>query len=329
MNNIFTEKGTRDFGYTEIAETLLQNRLNNGTEESFYESIKQRLKDMSRYNEDDVNKWIEFLHKHLENGMDVFFKVDNIDGNNQGVILSQIPTETIYDMKLLDEMNIMSNGDCRDFEAYFIVNLKPDRNDNIELSEVTIVDGVGIERTVKLDNSIVIGYDNLNICENDYDGLEITYAKNTNKEITDISNGDIIGKIFEREQIVENIDFVNSSLAEYDFYITGYKQYGSLAEEKILVIGNFDVDNIDITLKDSNYQNMYKMLESALTELNSENNITPYQIIEKIDQNSKNENIEVKYTHLKRTGEISLNEISLNEVKDEYEKTDNSKDIEL
>lgn len=69
---------------------------------------------------------------------------------------------------------------------------------------------------------------------------------------------------------------------------------------------------------------MYKILESALNELNSEDNITPYQIIEKIDQNSKNENIEIKYTHLKRTGEISLNE-----VKEEYEKTDYKKDIEL
>lgn len=94
-------------------------------------------------------------------------------------------------------------------------------------------------------------------------------------------------------------------------------------DEKTLVITNNEVDNINITLKDSNYQNIYKMLDSALTELNSENNITPYQIIEKIDQHSKNENIEVTYTHLKRTGEISLNE-----VKDEYKKTDDNKDMD-
>lgn len=326
MNNIFTEKGTRDFGYTEIAETLLQNSLNNGTEQSFYESMKGRLSNIPHYTEDDVNKGIELLHKHLENGMDVLFKVDDIDGNNQGIILSQIPTETIYDMKLLDEMNIMSNGDYRDFESYFIVNLKPDSNDNIELSEITIVDSVGIDRTVKLDNSVVIGYDNLKVCGSDYDGLDVIYTKNTDKEITDITNRDIIDKIFEREEIIENIDFVNSSLGEYDFYITGYKEitFFNSPDEKTLVITNNEVDNINITLKDSNYQNIYKMLDSALTELNSENNITPYQIIEKIDQHSKNENIEVTYTHLKRTGEISLNE-----VKDEYKKTDDNKDMEL
>lgn len=323
MNNIFTEKGTKDFGYTEIAETLLQNRLNNGTEQSFYESMKGRLSNIPHYTEDDVNKGIELLHKHLENGMDVLFKVNDIDKDNQGVILSQIPTETIYDMKLLDEMNIMSNGDYRDFEAYFISNFKPDSNDNIELSEITIVDKVGIDRTIKLDNIIVIGYDNLKTCGSDYDGLEVTYAKNTDKEITNISNSDIIGKIFEREEIVENIDFVNYSLAEYDFHISGYK-FNSPAEEKTLIIANFDVDNVNIELNNCNYQNMYKMLESSLNELNSEDNITPYQIIEKIDQISKDENISVKYTHLKRTGEISLNE-----VKDEYEKTDYNKDIEL
>lgn len=255
--------------------------------------------------------------------MDVLFKVDNIDKDNQGVILSQIPTETIYDMKLLDEMNIMSNGDYRDFEAYFIVNVKPDSNDNIELSEITLVDSIGIDKTVKLENNVVLNYDNLKVCGIDYDGIETIYAKNTDKEITDITNRDIIDKIFEREEIVGNIDFVNYSLAEYDFHITGYK-FISPAEEKTLIIGNFDVDNVNIELKDSNYQNMYKMLESSLNELNSEDNIIPYQIIEKIDQNSKNENIEIKYTHLKRTGEINLNE-----VKEEYEKTDYNKDIEL
>lgn len=323
MNDLFMEKGTRDFGYTEIAEALLQNRLNNGTEQSFYEGMEQRLANIPHYTEDDVNKGMELLHKHLENGMDVLFKVDNIDKDNQGVILSQIPTETIYDMKLLDEMNIMSNGDYRDFEAYFIVNVKPDSNDNIELSEITLVDSIGIDRTVKLENNVVLNYDNLKVCGIDYDGIETIYAKNTDKEITDITNRDIIDKIFEREEIVGNIDFVNYSLAEYDFHITGYK-FISPAEEKTLIISNFDVDNINIELNNCNYQNMYKILESALNELNSEDNITPYQIIEKIDQNSKNENIEIKYTHLKRTGEISLNE-----VKEEYEKTDYKKDIEL
>lgn len=235
MNDLFMEKGTRDFGYTEIAEALLQNRLNNGTEQSFYEGMEQRLANIPHYTEDDVNKGMELLHKHLENGMDVLFKVDNIDKDNQGVILSQIPTETIYDMKLLDEMNIMSNGDYRDFEAYFIVNVKPDSNDNIELSEITLVDSIGIDRTVKLENNVVLNYDNLKVCGIDYDGIETIYAKNTDKEITDITNRDIIDKIFEREEIVGNIDFVNYSLAEYDFHITGYK-FISPAEEKTLII---------------------------------------------------------------------------------------------
>ena len=136
------EKGTRDFGYNEIAESLLQNRLNNGTQEVFYKGMEQRLRNIPHYTEDDVNKGIELLHEHLEKGMDILFKVDDINGDNQGIIVSQIPIETIYEMKLFDEMNIMVNGDYRDFESYFIANLKPDRNDNIELSEITIVDSV-------------------------------------------------------------------------------------------------------------------------------------------------------------------------------------------
>ena len=86
----------------------------------------------------------------------------------------------------------------------------------------------------------------------------------------------------------------------------------------------WDVNDVTINLKNDSYQKIYKMLESALSEVNTEKNITPYGIIEKIDQTSKNENVEVKYTHLKRTGEISLNE-----VKNEYEKTDYNKDMEL
>ena len=320
MNNLFMEKGTRDFGYNEIAESLLQNRLNNGTEETFYKGMEQRLRDIPRYTEDDVNKGMELLHKHLENGMDILFKVDDINGDNQGVIVSQIPIETIYEMKLFDEMNIMPNGDYRDFESYFIANLKPDRNDNIELSEITIIDSVGIDRTVKLENNVILGYKNLKVCGNDYDGLEVTYAKNTDKEITDICKVDVIGRIFERQDVVENIDFVNNSLAKYDFHVAGHRLNG----EKTLMIGNYDVDNVTLHLKNDSYQNIYKMLESALSEVNTENNITQYGIIEKIDQTSKNENVEVKYTHLKRTGEISLNE-----VKDEYEKTDYKKDMEL
>lgn len=320
MDKLFMEKGTRDFGYTEIAEALLQNRLNNGTEQSFYEGMEQRLRNIPHYTEDDVNKGLELLHRHLEKGMDILFKVDDIDKNNQGVILSQIPIETIYEMKMLDEMNIMPNGDYRDFEAYFIANLKPDRNDNIELSEITLVDSVGIDRTVKLESNVVLNYDNLKVCGIDYDGIETVYAKNTDKEITDICKFDDINRIFERQDVVENIDFVNNSLAKYDFHIAGHKRDG----EKILIIGNYDVNDVTINLKNDSYQNIYEMLESSLSKLDSENNITPYKIIETIDQNSKNKNIDVKYTHLKRTGEISLNE-----VKDEYEKTDYNKDMEL
>ena len=58
MDKLFMEKGTRDFGYNEIAESLLQNRLNNGTEEAFYKGMEQRLRDIPRYTEDDVNKGI-------------------------------------------------------------------------------------------------------------------------------------------------------------------------------------------------------------------------------------------------------------------------------
>lgn len=37
MDNLFFKTGTRDFGYNEIAESLLENNKNNGTEKDFYE----------------------------------------------------------------------------------------------------------------------------------------------------------------------------------------------------------------------------------------------------------------------------------------------------
>ena len=303
MDKLFMEKGTRDFGYNEIAESLLQNRLNNGTEEAFYKGMEQRLRDIPRYTEDDVNKGIELLHKHLENGMDILFKVDDINGDNQGVIVSQIPIETIYDMKLLDEMNIMPNGDYRDFESYFIANLKPDRNNNIELSEITIVDSVGIDRTIKLDNSVVIGYDNLKVCGTDYDGLEVTYAKNTDKEITDICKVDVIGRIFERQDVVEKIDFVNNSLAKYDFIIEGtYKN-----DNNFINISNLP-NKININITENDIQKVYNVLEKTLTEINLSENMNEYEIASKIIKDCKQEKIDFNYG---------------------YEKTDYNKDMEL
>jgi len=306
MNNLFMEKGTRDFGYNEIAESLLQNRLNNGTEETFYKGMEQRLRDIPRYTEDDVNKGMELLHKHLENGMDILFKVDDINGDNQGVIVSQIPIETIYEMKLFDEMNIMPNGDYRDFESYFIANLKPDRNDNIELSEITIVDSVGIDRTVKFENNVILGYKNLKVCGNDYDGLEVTYAKNTDKEITDICKVDVIGRIFERQDVVENIDFVNNSLAKYDFTIEGtYKN-----DNNFINISNLP-DKININIKENDTQKVYNVLEKTLTEINFTENMNEYEIASKIIKDCKQEKIDFDYEN------------------NMYEKTKNNQDIEL
>ena len=306
MNNLFMEKGTRDFGYNEIAESLLQNRLNNGTEETFYKGMEQRLRDIPRYTEDDVNKGMELLHKHLENGMDILFKVDDINGDNQGVIVSQIPIETIYEMKLFDEMNIMPNGDYRDFESYFIANLKPDRNDNIELSEITIVDSVGIDRTVKFENNVILGYKNLKVCGNDYDGLEVTYAKNTDKEITDICKVDVIGRIFERQDVVENIDFVNNSLAKYDFTIEGtYKN-----DNNFINISNLP-DKININIKENDTQKVYNVLEKTLTEINFTENMNEYEIASKIIKDCKQEKIDFDYEN------------------NMYEKTKNNQDMEL
>lgn len=306
MNNLFMEKGTRDFGYNEIAESLLQNRLNNGTEETFYKGMEQRLRDIPRYTEDDVNKGMELLHKHLENGMDILFKVDDINGDNQGVIVSQIPIETIYEMKLFDEMNIMPNGDYRDFESYFIANLKPDRNDNIELSEITIVDSVGIDRTVKFENNVILGYKNLKVCGNDYDGLEVTYAKNTDKEITDICKVDVIGRIFERQDVVENIDFVNNSLAKYDFTIEGtYKN-----DNNFINISNLP-NKININIKENDTQKVYNVLEKTLTEINFTENMNEYEIASKIIKDCKQEKIDFDYEN------------------NMYEKTKNNQDIEL
>lgn len=306
MDKLFMEKGTRDFGYNEIAESLLQNRLNNGTEEAFYKGMEQRLRNIPRYTEDDVNKGIELLHKHLEKGMDILFKVDDINGDNQGVIVSQIPIETIYEMKLFDEMNIMPNGDYRDFESYFIANLKPDRNDNIELSEITVVDSVGIDRTVKLDDNIILGYKNLTVCGSDYDGLEVTYAKNTDKEITDICKVDVIGRIFERQDVVEKIDFVNNSLAKYDFTIEGnYKN-----DNNFINISNLP-NKININIKENDTQKVYNVLEKTLTEINFTENMNEYEIASKIIKDCKQEKIDFDYE----------NNI--------YEKTKNNQDMEL
>lgn len=306
MDKLFMEKGTRDFGYKEIAESLLQNRLNNGTEEAFYKGMEQRLRNIPRYTEDDVNKGIELLHKHLENGMDILFKVDDINGDNQGVIVSQIPIETIYEMKLFDEMNIMPNGDYRDFESYFIANLKPDRNDNIELSEITVVDSVGIDRTVKLDDNIILGYKNLTVCGSDYDGLEVTYAKNTDKEITDICKVDVINRIFERQDVVEKIDFVNNSLAKYDFTIEGnYKN-----DNNFINISNLP-NKININIKENDTQKVYNVLEKTLTEINFTENMNEYEIASKIIKDCKQEKIDFDYEN------------------NMYEKTKNNQDMEL
>ena len=304
--DIFIEKGTRDFGYNEIAESLLKNNQNNGTEKDFYDGMRKRLENIKGYTEDDVNKGIELLEKHLENGMDILFKVDDINGDNQGVIVSQIPIETIYEMKLFDEMNIMTNGDYRDFESYFIANLKPDRNDNIELSEITIVDSVGIDRTVKLDNNIILGYKNLTVHGSDCDGLEVTYAKNTDKEITDICKVDVIGKIFERQDVVEKINFVNNSLAKYDFTIEGtYKN-----DNNHINISNLPT-NININIKENDIQKVYNVLEKTLTEINFTENMNEYEIASKIIKDCKQEKIDFDYGN------------------NTYEKTKNNEDIEL
>ena len=129
MDKLFMEKGTRDFGYNEIAEALLENNRNNGTEKDFYDGMRKRLENIKGYTEDDVNKGIELLEKHLENGMDILFKIDEPYVNSLNAILSQISKEQIYEMKLIDEMAIMESSYI-DLEANFIGNLKPANSGN-------------------------------------------------------------------------------------------------------------------------------------------------------------------------------------------------------
>ena len=160
MDKLFMEKGTRDFGYNEIAEALLENNRNNGTEKDFYDGMRKRLENIKGYSKDDVDKGMELLQRHLENGMDILFKITDPHSNSLNAILSQINTEQIYEMKLFDEMAIMESSYI-DLEANFIGNLKPANSGNFELDNITLIDNMGVGINIPLEESVVIDCKNL------------------------------------------------------------------------------------------------------------------------------------------------------------------------
>lgn len=172
--DIFVEKGTRDFGYNEIAESLLKNNQNNGTEKDFYDGMRKRLENIKGYSKDDVDKGMELLQRHLENGMDILFKINDPHSNSLNAILSQINTEQIYEMKLFDEMAIMESSYI-DLEANFIGNLKPANSGNFELDNITLIDNLGVGINIPLEESVVI--DNKNLIVSDIEDEDFKSIK--------------------------------------------------------------------------------------------------------------------------------------------------------
>ena len=122
----------------------------------------------------------------------------------------------------------------------------------------------------------------------------------------DICKVDVIGRIFERQDVVENIDFVNNSLAKYDFTIEGtYKN-----DNNFINISNLP-DKININIKENDTQKVYNVLEKTLTEINFTENMNEYEIASKIIKDCKQEKIDFDYEN------------------NMYEKTKNNQDIEL
>jgi hypothetical protein len=315
--DMFIEKGTKDFSYNEIAESLLENNKNNGTEKDFYDSMRKRLENIKGYTEDDVNKGIELLQKHLENGMDILFKIDEPHSNSLNAILSQINTEQIYEMKLLDEMAIMESSYI-DLEANFIGNLKPANSGNFELDNITLIDNLGVGINIPLEDSVVIDCKNLIVLNIEDEDLKMPYAKNTDKPITDIHNNEINKKILDRIDVQEKIEFVNNTLSAYDFEIAGR----STDVDKI-EISNYENLNIVTSLTSDKISNIYDTLDKVCSKI-CQNDMNKYQIIEEISRQCEKDNIEIKYSNFRENKQLTLDE-----VKEAYGKPNNKKELDL
>ena len=315
--DMFIEKGTKDFSYNEIAESLLENNKNNGTEKDFYDSMRKRLENIKGYTKDDVNKGIELLQKHLENGMDILFKIDEPHSNSLNAILSQINTEQIYEMKLLNEMAIMESSYI-DLEANFIGNLKPANSGNFELDNITLIDNLGVGINIPLEDSVVIDCKNLIVLNIEDEDLKMPYAKNTDKPITDIHNNEINKKILDRIDVQEKIEFVNNTLSAYDFEIAGR----STDVDKI-EISNYDNLNIVTSLTSDKISNIYDMLEKVCSKV-CQNDMNKYEIIEEISRQCEKDNIEIEYSNFRKNKQLTLDE-----VKEAYGKPNNKKELDL
>ena len=315
--NMFIEKGTKDFSYNEIAENLLENNKNNGTEKDFYDSMRKRLENIKGYTEDDVNKGIELLQKHLENGMDILFKIDNPHSNSLNAILSQINTEKIYEMKLFDEMAIMESSYI-DLEANFIGNLKPANSGNFELDNITLIDNLGVGINIPLEESVVIDCKNLIVLNIEDEDLKMPYAKNTDKPVTDIFDNEINKKILERIDVQEKIEFVNNTLSAYDFEIAGR----STDVDKI-EISNYDNLNIVTSLTSDKTSNIYDMLDKVCSKV-CQNDMTKYEIIEEISRQCEKDNIEIEYSNFRENKQLTLDEVAK-----AYGKPNNEKELDL
>lgn len=317
MDKLFMEKGTRDFGYNEIAEALLENNKNNGTEKDFYDGMRKRLENIKGYTEDDVNKGIELLEKHLENGMDILFKIDEPYANSLNAILSQINMEQIYEMKLLDEMAIMESSYI-DLEANFIGNLKPANSGNFELDNITLIDNLGVGINIPLEESVVIDNKNLIVLNIEDEDLEMPYAKNTDKPITDVYDNEINKKILERIDVQEKIEFVNNTLSAYDFEIAGR----STDVDKI-EISNYENLNIVTAFTSDKISNIYDMLEKVCSKV-CQNDVKNYELIEEISRQCEKDNIEVEYSNFRTNKQLTLEEVT-----EAYGKPNNEKELDL
>ena len=315
--DIFIEKGTRDFGYNEIAESLLENNKNNGTEKDFYDGMRKRLENIKGYTEDDVNKGIELLEKHLENGMDILFKITDPHSNSLNAILSQINTEQIYEMKLFDEMAIMESSYI-DLEANFIGNLKPANSGNFELDNITLIDNIGVGINIQLEENVIIDNKNLIVSNIEDEDLQMPYAKNTDKPVTDIFDNEINKKILDRIDVQEKIEFVNNTLSAYDFEIAGR----STDVDKI-EISNYENLNIVTSLASDKISNVYDMLEKVCSKV-CQNDIKNYELIEEISKQCEKDNIEVEYSNFRTNKQLTLEEVT-----EAYGKANNEKELDL
>ena len=315
--NMFAEKGTRDFGYNEIAESLLENNKNNGTEKDFYDNMRKKLENVKGYTGDDVNKGIELLQQHLENGMDILFKINDPYSNSLNAILSQINTEQIYEMKLIDEMAIMESSYI-DLEANFIGNLKPANSGNFELDNITLIDNLGVGINIPLEESVVIDNKNLIVSNMEDEDLKMPYAKNTDKPVTDIFDNEINKKILERIDVQEKIEFVNNTLSAYDFEIAGR----STDVDKI-EISNYENLNIVTSLTSDKTSNIYDMLEKVCSKV-CQNDMTKYEIIEEISRQCEKDNIEIEYSNFRENKQLTLDDVTKS-----YGKPNNEKELDL